>query len=231
MYYLFLSVVGSLAQHGTIRMLAGIRLWEGSNTATSSAGGTATATTPRTSAPFAASVVSGTSLSTALIVSSCMKLFPVLMVVWRYDDVTGLVGRGVSYAVGVQNVEALIVLVNLNIPIFDWFKARNASRQFQARSQQVEANRAISERTFSREYETALARVKQYYALIAATDNQRKLAEEDLMLSRLRYEGGEGSALDVVTSQSQLAQARSNYITNLTNYLNARVDLEVTAGR
>ncbi len=123
------------------------------------------------------------------------------------------------------------VLVNLNIPLFDWFKARNSARQFQARAQQVEANRSIAERAYSREYETALARVKRYYALISQTAEQRTLAEEDLKLSRLRYEGGEGSALDVVTAQAQLAQARSNFITNLTNYLNARVDLEVTAGR
>jgi outer membrane protein len=123
------------------------------------------------------------------------------------------------------------VIVNLNIPIFDWYKARNASRQFQARAQQVEANRSIAERAYSREYETALVRVKRYYALIAQTAEQRTLAEEDLKLSRLRYEGGEGSALDVVTANAQLAQARSNFITNLTNYLNARVDLEVTAGR
>lgn len=33
------------------------------------------------------------------------------MVVWRYEDVTGLVGRGVSWAVAVQNVEALRVLM------------------------------------------------------------------------------------------------------------------------
>ena len=56
-------------------------------------------------------------------------------------------------------------------------------------------------------------------------------AEDDLRLSRIRYEGGEGSALDVVTAQSQLAQARSNHYTALANYLNARADLEVASGQ
>ena len=49
--------------------------------------------------------------------------------------------------------------------------------------------------------------------------------------SRVRYEGGEGLALDVVAAQNQLAQARTNYYTTLVNYLNARADLEVAAGK
>ena len=47
----------------------------------------------------------------------------------------------------------------------------------------------------------------------------------------LRYEGGEGLALDLVAAQNQLAQARTNYYTAVANYLNARADLEVAAGK
>ena len=53
----------------------------------------------------------GNSISTALFVSSCMKLFPILMVVWKYDDAGGNVGRGVEWAVAVQNLEALRILL------------------------------------------------------------------------------------------------------------------------
>lgn len=50
-----------------------------------------------------------------------MKLFPILMVVWKYDDfkegdegwnVGGrVVGRGVEWAVAVQNLEAVRILL------------------------------------------------------------------------------------------------------------------------
>ncbi|KAL9024876.1 MAG: hypothetical protein Q9196_006194 [Gyalolechia fulgens] len=50
-------------------------------------------------------------ISTALFVSSCMKLFPILMVVWKYDDAGSSVGRGVEWAVAVQNLEALRILL------------------------------------------------------------------------------------------------------------------------
>jgi outer membrane protein TolC len=120
---------------------------------------------------------------------------------------------------------------SLRIPVFDWFRARSQMRQFHTRIEQVETNRAISDRTFSREYQSALARVNQLFTQIAQTREQVRLAEEDLNLSRVRYEGGEGAALDVVTAQSQLAQARNNYYTSVANYLNARADLEVASGK
>jgi outer membrane protein len=119
----------------------------------------------------------------------------------------------------------------IRVPVFDWFRARNQSKQFQLRAEQVETSRAVAERTFSREYRNALARVKQLYEQIGLTREQIRLAEEDLKLSRVRYEGGEGSALDVVTAQNQLAQARNNYYTSVANYLNARVDLEMASGK
>jgi outer membrane protein TolC len=104
-------------------------------------------------------------------------------------------------------------------------------QQARLRAQQLESTRVITERAYSKEYEGALTRVRQLFEQITLTSQQAKLAGEDLRLSRIRYEGGEGTAIDVVTAQNQLAQARSNYYTALANYLNARADLEVASGR
>lgn len=120
---------------------------------------------------------------------------------------------------------------NLRIPVFDWFRARSQIEQARLRAAKVDTNRAISERQFSREYQNALARAQLLFSQVALTREQVRLAEEDLRLSRVRYEGGEGSSLDVVTSQTQLAQARNNYFTSVANYLTARADLEVASGK
>jgi len=122
-------------------------------------------------------------------------------------------------------------IIHLDIPLWDWFRARSATRQFRIQSEQVDVNSRMAERTFSRDYRDALARVEKVYAQIAQTETQVKLSEDNLRLSRVRYEGGEGTALDVVTAQTQLAQARSNYYAARANYLNARADLEVASGR
>jgi outer membrane protein len=149
-------------------------------------------------------------------------LYPQLSFVQQYGiDATRLSWKDRGYA----------SFINLHIPVFDWFKTRSAARQFDLQAQQVDINRQVSERTFSRDYRDAHSRVESIYGQITIADTQVKLSEENYRLARIRYEGGEGTALDVVSAQSQLAQARSNYFTAKANYFNARADLEVTSGR
>jgi len=123
------------------------------------------------------------------------------------------------------------VFVSLNVPIFDWKRTWNASREFQFRAQQTETQRSMAERAFSREYEAARARIKNALDQISLAEQQVKLSEEDLRLSRLRFEGGEGPALDVVSAQNQLTQARVSYFAAVAGYWNARADREVAAGQ
>jgi outer membrane protein len=129
------------------------------------------------------------------------------------------------------NQRGYAAYLTLHIPVFDWFRSLNAARQFEARAAEVTDQRLIAERRFSQEYRSALARVKVYYEQVGLSRKQLALAEEDLKLSRIRYEGGEAPALDVVVAQNQLTQARTNYYTSVANYFNARLDLEVAAGR
>ena len=118
-----------------------------------------------------------------------------------------------------------------NIPLFDWFRTRSLTEQFGLRAQQVDTQRDISTRAFSRDYEIARSRTQLIYDQIPLTESQVRTSEENLKLARVRYEGGEGPALDVVAAQSQLAQARTNYFQALANYANAKFDLEVATGQ
>ena len=119
----------------------------------------------------------------------------------------------------------------VNFPVFDWFRTLNTSRQYSQRAMQVLETRAVAERRFSQEYRSALARSSQFFEQIGQAREQMRLAEEDFKLSRIRYEGGEGAAVDVVVAQNQLVQARSSYYSSIANYLSAKLDLEVAAGR
>ena len=150
------------------------------------------------------------------------QLYPQLNLVFQYGlDSNRVVWQDRGYA----------AFLNLHITLFDWFKSRSQAQQAELRARQVEANREISTRTFSKEYQSALARVKRIYEQIGMTAEQVRLSEENLKLSRVRYEGGEGSALDVVAAQQQLTQARSNRYAAAAAYLTARADLDVASGR
>lgn len=121
--------------------------------------------------------------------------------------------------------------VAFNIPVFDWLRARSLADQFRVRAEQVETRREITTREFSRDYQNALARTRLLYEQIAIAEAQVKTSRDNVKLSRVRYEGGEGPALEVVAAQSQLAQAQTNYYTALANYAASRAELEVASGK
>jgi outer membrane protein TolC len=123
------------------------------------------------------------------------------------------------------------IIASVSVPIFDWSRTRSTMAQFSTQAEQVQTNRAAAERTFARDYQDALARVRQVHRTLELTQAQVTLSTENLRLARIRYQGGEGLALDVVAAQNQLAQASANQYTAKANYFNARAELEVTAGR
>jgi outer membrane protein TolC len=69
---------------------------------------------------------------------------------------------------------------------------------------------------------------------VNSLNNQRKnmdLAAEILRVSKAKYEQGVGSSLEVVTAQTSLKEAETNYINALFNALVAKVELEKSNGK
>ncbi len=121
--------------------------------------------------------------------------------------------------------------INLNVPLFDWSQRRGAVRQARYREQQIEQQRAIAARTYSREYVAAQAQVGSWYERIPLARSELADSQESLRLARLRYEGGEGLALEVVAAQTEAADAGAALYDAVAAYLRALVDFEVAAGK
>lgn len=121
--------------------------------------------------------------------------------------------------------------LTVNVPVFDWFRAHHTARQFRLRAEQTAASRASATREFSKEYQAAQTRLRLLWRQIASAKTQVATSEENLKLTRTRYAGGEGPALEVVAAQQQLQQARVNFYTALGDYANAGEDLELASGR
>jgi outer membrane protein TolC len=121
--------------------------------------------------------------------------------------------------------------VHLDIPVFDFLRARSEQRQFQSLAGGAEIEMNVGRRLFSKEYQDALSQVSGSYAQIPVAEHQVELARSNLNLSRLRFEGGEGTALEVVSAQSSLVQAQIDFYTTRANYLNAQSALKVASGQ
>lgn len=121
--------------------------------------------------------------------------------------------------------------IHLNIPVFDFLRAHDEERQFQSLASQAEIDQSIGARALSKAYQDALSQVKGIFPQIDITARQVASAKENLRLSRLRFEGGEGPALDVVTAESAVVQSEINFYTTRANYLNALVAFKVASGQ
>lgn len=123
------------------------------------------------------------------------------------------------------------LFASLNVPLFDWFRIRNAARQFDFRAEQIQIDREAATRLFNRDYQQALTAVQALSSQVDAVTEQVSALEENLRLAKLRYQGGESPALEVVDAQNQLAQAEVDHYALLFNYEMAKADLEVASGR
>jgi len=149
-------------------------------------------------------------------------MLPQLNLSFQYGiDATRLTSRDRGYA----------GFIHLDIPVFDFLRARSTQRQFQSEALAAKTDLSIGTRLFSKEYQDAVSQVNGIYAQIPITQRQVDLAKENLRLSRIRFESGEGTALDVVTAQSALAQADIDFYTTRADYLNALSALKVASGQ
>ncbi|KIW06141.1 uncharacterized protein PV09_03303 [Verruconis gallopava] len=94
LFFLLLCLLSTIAFHVPIRVLCA---WPGSMI-------------PGSNARLLPYYPHSTAISTALIVSSCTKLFPILLIIWDYDLPSA--ASAVSWAVIVNNVAAIEILMD-----------------------------------------------------------------------------------------------------------------------
>jgi outer membrane protein TolC len=121
--------------------------------------------------------------------------------------------------------------VNLSVPVFDWFRSRGLSRQASYREEQIRLQREESERAFARDYLRAKASTRSWFERMPIAQRAADAAQQNLRLTRLLYESGEGLMLDVVTAQSQATDAGRAYYAAVAQYERSLIELEVASGR
>ena len=122
------------------------------------------------------------------------------------------------------------VTVGVNVPVWDWGTMRSKLRQSelkreQARAELSQAQRQLVSNLYGSYNDATVAR--------AAVDESRhtaELAAESLRLIGLRYHAGASSALEVVSAENTLTQARNAYDDAQVRYRVALAALQTVTG-
>jgi len=121
--------------------------------------------------------------------------------------------------------------LGVNIPIFNGFQ-----RSYQLKQSQVNVQKAQNDLENAKNglsLQATSARI-MFYNSIQSLNNQkrsRELAQEVLRVSKIKYEQGVGSSIEVTTAQSALETADNQYIQSLYDALVSKVDMDKAYGK
>lgn len=120
--------------------------------------------------------------------------------------------------------------LNLEVPIFDGLLKSNTIRRKKLIAEQVENQIQNLENAINLEIEQAQITLENNLQLLATQQENRELAEEVFRISKIKYQEGVGSNLEVLEAENALKSAETNYYQALYEALVARVAYKKATG-
>ncbi|HEY2581003.1 MAG TPA: TolC family protein [Mucilaginibacter sp.] len=130
-----------------------------------------------------------------------------------------------------QTFTSSYIGLNLSVPIFTGFQHSNQVKQSKIEVQKSDND--LYNIKNSIDLEVSKARTTYTNGLQTLNDQRknRTLAEEILRVSKIKYEQGVGSSIEVTQAQTGVTQADESYIQGLYDALVSKVDLDKAYGR
>lgn len=130
-----------------------------------------------------------------------------------------------------MNLPSVYIGLQLNVPIFSGFQRLNQVKQAKITLQKTNNILNNAKNGFLLQQEQARI---TYHNSIKSLNNQKAnmdLANEVLRVSKIKYQEGVGSSIEVTQAQTELETAENNYIQALYDALVSKVDLDNAYGR
>ncbi|SIS96441.1 TolC family protein [Belliella pelovolcani] len=120
--------------------------------------------------------------------------------------------------------------LRMSIPIFDGLRKSYKVQQNRVQIRQLENQRYFIEENIELERYQAKTTLKNAIRTLSVQQENRELALEVFEMTKIKYQEGVGSNLEVVEADSALKEAETNYYSALYDALIAKVDLEKALG-
>jgi len=123
-----------------------------------------------------------------------------------------------------------LIGLNMQIPIFDGFLKSAKIQRNRIQQDQLENQRLFLDDNISLEIYQARTNLKNDLNILQVQKENMALAQEVYDISKIKYNEGVGSNLEVVEADAALKESEINYLTALYDGLIAKVDLEKALG-
>lgn len=120
--------------------------------------------------------------------------------------------------------------LTLSVPIFDGLAKSYRIQQNKIQLEQLTFQKEALENQFELEIEQALTNYQNNTEALEVQRENLELANDIFNVTKIKYQQGVGSNLELVEAENALKEAETNYYTALYDALIARVDLEKAFG-
>ncbi|MFY9158405.1 TolC family protein [Aquirufa ecclesiirivi] len=118
----------------------------------------------------------------------------------------------------------------LQIPIFDGFSKKYKTIQSQNNLQKVRQSYDLVKSSIDLQRSQSLITLKNSLESLKEQKSNLDLANEISRVTRVKYQQGVGSNLEVLNAETSIKESQANYFTSLYNALIAKVELEKANG-
>jgi outer membrane protein TolC len=131
---------------------------------------------------------------------------------------------------GLKWFPTAIIGARINIPIWDGLQKSARVSQAKLGLKKVDNALDLMKNSFSIELESARANYQNNFSSLVLTRKNRELATEISRVSKIKYDNGVGSGLELVNAESDLREADANYFNALYETIISRIDLDKASG-
>ncbi|GAA4436553.1 TolC family protein [Ravibacter arvi] len=119
---------------------------------------------------------------------------------------------------------------NLQIPIFDGRSKHFQLQQKKVALEQIQNNSRLLEQSIDLEAKQASVNISNALETLGTHQRNIDLAKEVVRVSKIKYQEGVGSNIEVINAESSLKEAQTNFFAALYDLLISKVDLQKALG-
>jgi outer membrane protein len=120
--------------------------------------------------------------------------------------------------------------MNLSVPIFDGLNKHYKAQQARLNITKTENNISALKNSIGLQIMQAQISLKNNIQTLASQKRNMELAEEILRVTKIKYQAGVGSNIEVVNAEASFKEAQTNYFTALFDAMVSKVDLQKASG-
>lgn len=121
--------------------------------------------------------------------------------------------------------------LNVSIPVFDGFAKKYKIQQAKFTVDKVKQSMSLVEQSIDLQIRSANITIINGLETLKNQKRNLDLAQEVVRVSKIKYQSGTGSNIEVINAESALKESQTNYFASLYDLLLAKIDLDKAKGK